>query len=82
MDYDFKSVEKKWQNIWEEKGVFHAKNKKHVYKSCRYGIYISVSRKSQKTQSSAKDNPKSVAPYNRRSRKNLFLSPATLSGNK
>ena len=26
MDYDFKSVEKKWQNIWEEKGVFHAKN--------------------------------------------------------
>ena len=26
MDYDFKTVEKKWQNIWEEKGVFHAKN--------------------------------------------------------
>lgn len=26
MDYDFKSVEKKWQNIWEETGVFHAKN--------------------------------------------------------
>ncbi|MDR1001872.1 MAG: leucine--tRNA ligase [Oscillospiraceae bacterium] len=26
MKYDFKSVEKKWQNIWGEKGVFHAKD--------------------------------------------------------
>lgn len=25
MNYDFKSVEKKWQNKWEETGVFHAK---------------------------------------------------------
>lgn len=24
-DYNFKKVEKKWQDIWEEKGVFHAK---------------------------------------------------------
>lgn len=24
-NYDFKSVEKKWQDLWEEKGVFHAK---------------------------------------------------------
>lgn len=24
-DYNFKKVEKKWQGIWEEKGVFHAK---------------------------------------------------------
>ena len=26
MNYDFKQVEKKWQNRWEETGVFHAKN--------------------------------------------------------
>ena len=26
MNYDFKQVEKKWQNRWEEIGVFHAKN--------------------------------------------------------
>jgi len=26
MKYDFKAIEKKWQEIWEEKGVFHAKN--------------------------------------------------------
>ena len=25
MEYNFKSVEKKWQRVWEEKGVFHAK---------------------------------------------------------
>jgi len=24
MQYDFKKIEKKWQDIWEEKGVFHA----------------------------------------------------------
>jgi leucyl-tRNA synthetase len=24
--YDFAAIEKKWQDIWEEKGVFHAKN--------------------------------------------------------
>jgi leucyl-tRNA synthetase len=24
--YDFKQIEKKWQDKWEEKGVFHAKN--------------------------------------------------------
>jgi leucyl-tRNA synthetase len=24
-NYDFKKVEKKWQDLWEEKGVFHAK---------------------------------------------------------
>jgi len=24
--YDFAAIEKKWQNIWEEKGAFHAKN--------------------------------------------------------
>ena len=24
MGYDFKSVEKKWQDKWEETGVFHA----------------------------------------------------------
>jgi leucyl-tRNA synthetase len=24
--YDFASIEKKWQDTWEEKGVFHAKN--------------------------------------------------------
>ena len=26
MSYDFAKIEKKWQGIWEEKGVFHAKN--------------------------------------------------------
>lgn len=26
MKYDFKSVEKKWQDKWEENGTFHAKN--------------------------------------------------------
>lgn len=26
MGYDYKKIEKKWQNIWEEKGVFHASN--------------------------------------------------------
>ncbi len=26
MQYDFKNIEKKWQEIWEQKGVFHAKN--------------------------------------------------------
>ena len=26
MKYDFAAVEKKWQDIWEEKGVFHAPN--------------------------------------------------------
>lgn len=26
MHYDFAAIEKKWQNIWEEKGVFRAKN--------------------------------------------------------
>lgn len=26
MAYDFKATEKKWQDIWEEKGTFHAKN--------------------------------------------------------
>ncbi len=26
MNYDFKQLEKKWQNRWEETGVFHAKN--------------------------------------------------------
>ena len=26
MNYDFKQVEKKWQDRWEETGVFHAKN--------------------------------------------------------
>ena len=26
MRYDFAAVEKKWQDIWEEKGVFHAKD--------------------------------------------------------
>ena len=26
MNYDFNQVEKKWQNRWEETGVFHAKN--------------------------------------------------------
>jgi len=26
MKYDFTAIEKKWQNIWEEKGVFHAQN--------------------------------------------------------
>ncbi len=26
MDYNFKEVEKKWQDIWEEKGTFHAKD--------------------------------------------------------
>ena len=26
MSYDFAAIEKKWQDIWEEKGVFHAKN--------------------------------------------------------
>ena len=26
MRYDFAAIEKKWQDIWEEKGVFHAKN--------------------------------------------------------
>ena len=26
MKYDFTSIEKKWQDIWEEKGVFHAPN--------------------------------------------------------
>jgi leucyl-tRNA synthetase len=26
MKYDFKNIESKWQKIWEEKGVFHAKN--------------------------------------------------------
>lgn len=26
MSYDFKSIEKKWQDKWEESGVFHAKN--------------------------------------------------------
>lgn len=25
MEYNFKSVEKKWQKVWEETGVFHAK---------------------------------------------------------
>lgn len=25
MNYDYKKTEKKWQEIWEEKGVFHAK---------------------------------------------------------
>ncbi len=24
MDYDFRKIEKKWQDIWEEKGTFHA----------------------------------------------------------
>ena len=26
MDYQVKNIEQKWQKIWEEKGVFHAKN--------------------------------------------------------
>lgn len=26
MRYDFTAIEKKWQDTWEEKGVFHAKN--------------------------------------------------------
>ena len=26
MNYDYKKIEKKWQDIWEEKGAFHAKN--------------------------------------------------------
>lgn len=26
MSYDFAAIEKKWQGIWEEKGVFHAKD--------------------------------------------------------
>ena len=26
MDYNFKEVEKKWQDIWEEKGTFHARD--------------------------------------------------------
>ena len=26
MKYDFAAIEKKWQDIWEEKGVFHAQN--------------------------------------------------------
>ena len=26
MKYDFSSVEKKWQDKWDESGVFHAKN--------------------------------------------------------
>lgn len=26
MRYDFATIEKKWQDIWENKGVFHAKN--------------------------------------------------------
>jgi leucyl-tRNA synthetase, eubacterial and mitochondrial family len=26
MKYDFKSIEKKWQDKWEQEGVFHAKN--------------------------------------------------------
>ncbi len=26
MRYDYKNIEKKWQDIWEEKGVFHAPN--------------------------------------------------------
>ncbi len=26
MKYDFKAIEGKWQNAWEEKGAFHAKN--------------------------------------------------------
>ncbi|HEX3027349.1 MAG TPA: leucine--tRNA ligase [Clostridia bacterium] len=26
MRYDFAAIEKKWQDIWENKGVFHAKN--------------------------------------------------------
>lgn len=26
MHYDFAAIEKKWQNIWEEKGVFYAKD--------------------------------------------------------
>ncbi len=26
MKYDFKAIEKKWQDQWEEKGAFHAKN--------------------------------------------------------
>jgi leucyl-tRNA synthetase len=26
MRYDYAAIEKKWQNIWEQKGVFHAKN--------------------------------------------------------
>ena len=26
MKYDFKSIEKKWQDKWEESGVFHADN--------------------------------------------------------
>jgi len=26
MKYDFTAIEKKWQDIWEEKGVFHAQN--------------------------------------------------------
>ena len=26
MKCDFGKIEKKWQDIWEEKGVFHAKN--------------------------------------------------------
>ena len=26
MKYDFANIEKKWQDVWEEKGVFHAKN--------------------------------------------------------
>ena len=25
-DYDFGAIEKKWQDIWEEKGAFHAVN--------------------------------------------------------
>jgi leucyl-tRNA synthetase len=26
LNYDYKKIEKKWQDIWEEKGAFHAKN--------------------------------------------------------
>ena len=26
MNYDFKRIEKKWQDKWDEKKVFHAEN--------------------------------------------------------
>ena len=31
MNYNPKEFEKKWQDFWEEKGVFHAKNDFSTY---------------------------------------------------
>ena len=41
MKYDYKKIEKKWQDIWDEKGTFHAVNdysKPNIMRSSSFPI--------------------------------------------